>query len=116
MSREVSVPAAEVITVRKCLKLSQAELAERLCVSRRTIIRGEKRGIELPSKYMWRGTATDARSKIRPAWEAARKEAEKAHGFAKLLEAVTVRLEQEKNPPPPIPPKPEIAVKKRKRK
>lgn len=46
--RVITVDASELIRVRRRLQLTQAEFAERLGVSRRTVIRGESRGIEVP--------------------------------------------------------------------
>lgn len=46
--RVITVDASELIRVRRRLQLTQAEFAARLGVSRRTVIRGELRGIELP--------------------------------------------------------------------
>lgn len=42
------VPARELVELRRRLSLTQLELAERVGLSRRTVIRGEQRGIELP--------------------------------------------------------------------
>jgi hypothetical protein len=41
-------PAETVIALRQALSLSQGDFARRLGVSRRTVIRGELRGLELP--------------------------------------------------------------------
>jgi hypothetical protein len=41
-------PAEHVRELRRRLSLSQGEFAERLGVTRRTVIRGEQRGLELP--------------------------------------------------------------------
>lgn len=40
------VPATELVELRSRLSLTQQQLADRLGVSRRTIIRGEQRGID----------------------------------------------------------------------
>jgi transcriptional regulator with XRE-family HTH domain len=45
------VPAGEVTALRAALRLKQSELARRLGVTRRTVIRGEQRGLEIPSTY-----------------------------------------------------------------
>jgi hypothetical protein len=82
MGRVIDVQPHEFATVRAVLKLSQGEFAERLGLSRRTVIRGEQRGIELPGRYRHyymqeRGQAgqDDLRAQVREKWEAARKEA-----------------------------------------
>ena len=46
--RVITHSADEVRALRRTLGLTQTELARRLEVSRRTIIRGEQRGIEIP--------------------------------------------------------------------
>lgn len=74
MGRMIDVGAAEFATVRAVLKLSQGEFAERLGVSRRTVIRGEQRGIELPPSWKSREGERDG---LRGKWDAARDEAEK---------------------------------------
>jgi transcriptional regulator with XRE-family HTH domain len=51
MSRRYLIPAADVIEIRSALRLTQSALAERLGVTRRTVIRGEQRGLEIPSTY-----------------------------------------------------------------
>lgn len=51
MARRYLVPAADVTAVRTALHLTQRELATRLGVTRRTVIRGEQRGLEIPSSY-----------------------------------------------------------------
>jgi transcriptional regulator with XRE-family HTH domain len=98
VSRSADVPAAQVCAVRKVLKLSQAELAERLGVSRRTIIRGERRGIELPSRYGW-GRPADfdksPRGQLPGKWAAALKEAERSDTYVKILGEVSQRIERE---------------------
>lgn len=73
MGRNIDVSAAEFATVRAVLKLAQGEFAERLGVSRRTVIRGEQRGIELPPS--WKSREGD-RGGLRGKWDAARTEAE----------------------------------------
>lgn len=71
MGRQIDVGAPEFACVRAVLKLSQGEFAERLGVSRRTVIRGEQRGIELPPSWTQREPGG-----LRDKWETARKEAE----------------------------------------
>jgi DNA-binding XRE family transcriptional regulator len=56
------VDAAEVRRVRAALELTQAQLAAALGVSRRTVIRGEARGMDIP----WRGDSS--RAGVRAAW------------------------------------------------
>lgn len=92
MGRMIDVGPAEFACVRAVLKLSQGEFAERLGLSRRTVIRGEQRGIELPPT--WGQPAGGLRDK----WHAAAKEAEadreryveaaKSDTIAKILEKV----------------------------
>jgi DNA-binding XRE family transcriptional regulator len=69
--RTIDVPADEVRRVRSLLMLSQAELAARLGVSRRTIIRGEERGMETP---WW--SRNPERSELRKRWNEVKAEAE----------------------------------------
>jgi ribosome-binding protein aMBF1 (putative translation factor) len=56
------VEAADVSTLREALGLSQAQLAAQLGVSRRTIIRGELRGMEIPFR------PDSTRSSVYEAW------------------------------------------------
>lgn len=44
------VPAETVRELRRRLSLTQSEFAERLGVARRTVIRGEQRGLEIPTR------------------------------------------------------------------
>lgn len=97
MSRTIDVNAAEFAAVRATLKLSQGEYAERLGISRRTVIRGERRGIELPSRYSYSAQANKAegRDGLRDRWGAALKEAQavaKGDTFPKILANVSQRL------------------------
>jgi transcriptional regulator with XRE-family HTH domain len=94
MSRRIDVPAAEFAACRAALKLSQVEFAQRLGMARRTVIRGEQRGIELP--YSWRSEVanTPGRDGLRRRWEAALAEAKRGGArFAKILAEVSQRLE-----------------------
>lgn len=75
MSRTIDVGAPEFATVRATLRLSQGEFARLLGCSRRTVIRGEQRGIELPSRYVY-GFVAESRKGLRAAWEAAKAHAE----------------------------------------
>jgi DNA-binding XRE family transcriptional regulator len=56
------IEAAEVTRVRTALNLSKAQFASALGVARRTVIRGEERGLELP----WRPDST--RAAVWDAW------------------------------------------------
>src|SRR5712671_6310735 len=53
-------PAERVRDLRRQLSLTQAEFAERLGVTRRTVIRGEQRGLEIPWRSGPRGSVWDA--------------------------------------------------------
>lgn len=61
--RRSLIPPERVREVRASLKLSQREFAERLGVSRRTVIRGEQRGLEVP----W--ATWKSRGDVRIAWD-----------------------------------------------
>ena len=69
--RVITRSAEEVRAIRRTLELTQAELAERLQVSRRTIIRGEQRGLEVP----WYSTGNINRYELSRLWDLAQKEA-----------------------------------------
>lgn len=75
MGRVIDVQAPEFAAVRLTLGLSQGAFAARLGISRRTAIRGEQRGIELPSRYGMQN-GTPQRRALLETWEAARKEAQ----------------------------------------
>lgn len=60
--RRELIAAAEVLRVRMLLNMTQAQLADALGVHRRTVIRGEARGIEIP----WRVDTT--RADVRDVW------------------------------------------------
>lgn len=98
MSRTIDVRPAEFAAVRATLKLSQLEFAERLGISRRTVIRGERRGIELPSAWSYHrrrhGLGDNPAAKLRDTWAAALKEAQRSDRFAGILEKVSQRLER----------------------
>ncbi len=69
--RVISHTAEEVRELRRALKLTQQQLADRLGVSRRTIIRGEQRGIEVP----WYSSGSIDRYELTRTWGLAVKEA-----------------------------------------
>jgi DNA-binding transcriptional regulator YiaG len=48
--RRELVPAEEVRRVRAALKMTQTEFATALCITPRTVIRGEARGLEVPMR------------------------------------------------------------------
>jgi DNA-binding transcriptional regulator YiaG len=48
--RRELVPAEEVRRVRAVLQMTQTEFATALCITPRTVIRGEARGLEVPSR------------------------------------------------------------------
>lgn len=73
MSRRYLVPAADVIEVRSALRLKQSELAKRLGVTRRTVIRGEQRGLEIPYRL-----GDSPRKAVGEAWHALELEAKAA--------------------------------------
>lgn len=99
MSRTIDVPAAQVAAVRATLKLTQAEFAERLGISRRTVIRGECRGIELPSVFSYHrrrnGLGDNPAAKLRDTWAAALKEAQQSDRYPGILEKVSQRIERD---------------------
>lgn len=66
-------PAENVRALREGLHLTQSEFAERLRVTRRTVIRGEQRGLELPlgswgpRGHVWEAWAELQRQLAKPA-------------------------------------------------
>jgi DNA-binding XRE family transcriptional regulator len=103
MSRNIDISAAEFATVRATLGDSQGQFAERLGVSRRTVIRGEQRGIELPRSYGWGRKPDSTRGQLADKWKAARATAESFSNYVDVAEsepikAILARMSQdEKN-------------------
>lgn len=69
--RVITKKADEVRELRRALSLTQQQFADRLGVARRTIIRGEQRGLEVP----WYSTGSIDRYELSRLWDLAVKEA-----------------------------------------
>lgn len=69
--RVITKKADEVRELRRALGLTQQQFADRLGVTRRTIIRGEQRGLEVP----WYSTGSIDRYELSRLWDLAVKEA-----------------------------------------
>jgi hypothetical protein len=100
MSRNIDVNAAEFATVRATLGDSQGQFAERLGVSRRTVIRGEQRGIEMPRSYGWGRQPDSTRGQLADKWKAAREQAERhpqylVHAEGDAVRAILDKMSQE---------------------
>jgi hypothetical protein len=89
MGRVIDVQAPEFAAVRLTLGLSQGAFAARLGISRRTAIRGEQRGIELPSRYGMQ-SGTPARRALLETWEAARKQAQADPRYLEIAAGDTI--------------------------
>jgi DNA-binding XRE family transcriptional regulator len=69
--RVITHSAETVRELRRTLKLTQGQLAQLLGVSRRTIIRGEQRGLEVP----WYSSGSIDRYELSRLWELAQQQA-----------------------------------------
>lgn len=81
--RVITHSAADVRALRRALRLTQKQFAAELGVARRTVIRGEQRGLEIP----WY-SSSDFRHVLHAAWDSLQKRAADA---ARALKAASSR-------------------------
>ena len=72
--RVITTKATDLRRVRLQLRLTQEQFAGRLGISRRSVIRGEVRGLEIP----WYSAGETGRNELLARWEALKQEADRA--------------------------------------